>query len=100
MRIVEKDFILTPISYGLFDLTFIKKKLNEEGKVEIVRDKKPVYGASLASCIKRISRHRANSKFNSESVYLYDFLKELVKSNNEILKLCKEPLIENFDTGE
>lgn len=100
MRIVEEDFIIEPCGLGLFDLTFKKKvKDKETGEVQI-KNLKPSYGCSLASCIHRVIRYRVNSKFESESTYLLDALKEIIKLDKEIIKLCKEPFPEQFDTGE
>ena len=99
MRIVEEDFIMEPCSLGLFDLTFLKKVKNENGEIEIKKCK-PAYGCSLSSCISRIIKHRVGTKFESESPYLLDALKEMTKMEEEIINLCKEPLPEKFDTGE
>ena len=63
MRIVEEDFIIEPCGLGLFDLTFKKKvKDKETGEVQI-KNLKPSYGCSLASCVHRVIRYRVNSKF-------------------------------------
>lgn len=100
MRIVEKDFIMEPLGNGLFDLIFLKKVKNEEtGKIQI-KPSKAAYGCSLASCIKRIKNHRIGTLFESESKYLLEALKEIIKLDKEFIKLCKESLPENFDTGE
>lgn len=100
MRIVEEDFVMEPCGLGTFDLTFKKKVKNKEtGEIQI-KNLKPAYGCSLASCINRVVRRRLNSKFESESVYLLDALKEIIRLDEEIIKLCKEVLPENFDTGE
>lgn len=100
MRIVEEDFIMEPCGLGLFDLTF-KKKIKDKKTGEIqIRNCKPIYGCSLASCIRRIVRFRLNSKFESESIYLLDALNEIIRLDNEIINLCKESPPENFDTGE
>lgn len=100
MRIVEEDFIIEPCGLGLFDLTFKKKvKDKETGEVQI-KNLKPLYGCSLASCVNRVVKHRLHSKFENESVYLLDALKEIIKLDEDIIKLCKESLPEQFDTGE
>lgn len=100
MRIVEEDFIIEPCGLGLFDLTFKKKvKDKETGEVQI-KNLKPSYGCSLASCVSRVVKHRLHSKFESESVYLLDALKEIIELDKDIIKLCKESLPEQFDTGE
>lgn len=100
MRIVEEDFIMEPCGSGTFDLVFKKKvKDKETGEVQI-KESKPMYGCSLASCVYRIVRFRANSIFEGESKYLLEALEEIIKLDKEIIKLCKEPLPEkNFDTG-
>ena len=100
MRIVEKDFIMEPASYGLFNITFLKKvKDKETGEVQI-KPSKISYGCTLSSCIRKIVRHRVNTQFESESIYLLDALKEIIKLDKEFNKLCKEPFPEDFDTGE
>lgn len=100
MRIVEKDFIMEPSNNGLFDLIFLKKVKNEEsGKVEL-KPCKAAYGCSLASCIKRIKRFRLNTTFESESPYLLQALKEIIRLDKEFIQLCKESIPEDFDTGE
>ena len=100
MRIVEEDFIMEPCGFGLFDLT-LKRKIKDKETDEIqIKSLKPASGCSLASCIKRIIKFRLNSKFESESVYLLDALKEIIKLNKEIIEICKESIPENFDTGE
>lgn len=100
MRIVEEDFIMEPCGSGLFDLTFKKKVKDKETDEIQIKNLKPAYGCSLASCINRIVRHRVNTKFESESTYLLDALEEIIKLDKEIIELCREKPIENFDTGE
>ena len=98
MRIVEEDFIMVPCGTNLFNIAFLKKvKDKESGEIK-VKPAKVAYGCSLASCIKRIIKFRVNTKFESESVYLLDALKEIIKINKELVKLCKESLPEDFDT--
>lgn len=100
MRIVEEDFIMKPSGLGLFDIAFLKKiKDKETGEIQI-KPSKVVYGCSLSSCVNRIVRYRFNTKFESESMYLLDALKEIIKLEKEIIKLCKDSEPENFDTGE
>lgn len=100
MRIVEKDFVMEPCTNGLFDLIFLKKVKDEETGKILIKPCKAAYGCSLASCIKRIVRHRLGTTFESESIYLLEALKEIVKLEEEFIQLCKESLPENFDTGE
>lgn len=100
MRIVEEDFIMAPCGTNLFNIVFLKKvKDKESGEIK-VKPVKVAYGCSLASCIKRIVKFRINTKFESESVYLLDALKEIIKIDKELVELCKESLPEDFDTGE
>lgn len=98
MQIIEEDFAMKPCSYGLFDLVFLNKVKDEEGKIQI-KPSKPIYGCSLASCIKRINKHRLNTKFESEKIYLLEALNEIIKLDKEIIDLCKESIPEKFDTG-
>lgn len=98
MRIVEKDFIMKPCGQGLFDLVFLEKVKDEEGQIQI-KPSKPCYGCSLASCIRRINKHRLNTAFESENVYLLEALNEIIKLDKEIVNLCRESLPEKFDTG-
>lgn len=100
MRIVEKDFIMTPSTYGTFDLILLKKVKDEEtGQVKL-KPLKTFYGCTLYSCIKKIMNLRLNTKFESENMYLLDALKELISLEKEFLKTLKELEIEAFDTGE
>ena len=101
MQIVEEDFVMKPQGDGLlFDILFLKKvKDKETGEIKR-KPAKVAYGCTLSSCIKRIVNYRFQTKFESESVYLLDALKELIKLDKEIIKLCKETLPEEFDTGE
>ena len=100
MRIVEEDFIMEPCGFGLFNLSFRKKVKNKEtGEIE-EKKYKPAYGNSLASCVRRIIKNRLHSKFESESPYLLEAMKEIIKLDNDIIKLCKESLPEKFDTEE
>lgn len=99
MQIVEEDFIMKPCGFGSFDLVFLKREKDENGKTQI-KKLKSAYGCSLSSCIKKIIHHRLHSKFESESIYLLDALKEIIKLDEEFIKLCKEEFPEDFDTGE
>lgn len=96
MRIIEKDFIIEPETLYLFNLYFLKKD-KETGEI---KKSKSAYGCSLAGILDRVAKHRVKTKFESENIYLADLLTELIKSENEILKLCKEERPENFDTGD
>lgn len=90
MRIVEKDFIMKPCTLDSFDIAFLKQvKDKETGEIKI----KPYdvsYGCKLSTCLKKIVKHRLNTKYESESVYLLDALNEIIKLEREILELCKE----------
>lgn len=100
MRIVEKDFIMKPCSYGLFDLTFLKKVKDETTGEFQIKPGKTAYGCSLSSCVQRISRHRLHTIYESESVYLLEALNEIIRLDKELILMCKESLPEKFDTGE
>ena len=90
MRIVEKDFIIKPCGYSSYDIAFLKNVKNEEtGNIEL-KAFNPSYGCRLSSCIKKIIRHRLNTKYESESVYLLDALNEIIKLEKEIIKMCHE----------
>jgi len=90
MRIVEKDFVIKPNGYSSYDIAFLKTVQNKEtGKAE-VKAFNASYGCTLSSCIKKIVRHRLNTKYESESVYLLDALNEIINLEKEIVKLCKE----------
>lgn len=90
MRIVEKDFVMKPCTLSSFDIAFLKQvKDKETGEIKI----KPydvAYGCSLSTCLKKIVRHRLNTKYESESVYLLDALNEIISLEKELVKLCKE----------
>lgn len=100
MRIIDEDFIIEPCGLGLFDLTFKKKvKDKETGEIQI-KNLKTAYGCSLASCISRIVKYRVHTKFEGESIYLLEALKEIIEKEKELINICKEEHLENFDTGE
>lgn len=99
MRIVEKDFIMTPSTYGTFDLTLLKKvKDKETGEVQI-KPFKVFYGCTLSSCVKKIMNLRLNTRFASENIYLLEALKAIEAQNREFLNALKELEPEKFDTG-
>ena len=100
MRIVEKDFIMTPCSYGLFDLTFIKKIKKEDSNEFELKEVKAGYGLTLATCIRRIISRRFKTAYEGESPYLLEALKKIISLEEELVKLCKESLPEKFDNGE
>lgn len=100
MRIVEEDFIMEPCGLGLFDLTLKKKVKDKETKEIQIKSLKTAYGCTLASCVSRIIKHRVHTKFEGESKYLLDALKEIIKLNKELINVCKEEIPVEFDTGE
>lgn len=98
MRIVEPDFILNSCG-ELFDLIFYKKVKNKETEKVEIKPYVAAYGCSLASALNRIVRHRVKSIYESESPCLLEALNKIIEQQNIIIKLCKESLPENFDTG-
>lgn len=101
MEIHEKDFILKAVSddSNLWDLSFYKKvKKRDTGKFEMELDN-PLYGLTLSSALLRIAKHRSAKKYENENITLFEFLKDYQSNYREIVKLCKETLPENFDTG-
>ena len=102
-KIVEKDFILSPISednYSMFNLTFMKKvKKQATGKYEI-EPGKTAYGMTLSHALQRIIKHRTAKKFENENITLIQYLKELNKSYKEIIKLCKDCEAKDLDSGD
>ena len=101
MEIHEKDFMLKPVSddSNLWDLSFYKKvKKRDTGKFEMELDN-PLYGLTLSSALLRIAKHRSAKKYENENITLFEFLKDYQSNYREIVKLCKETLPENFDTG-
>ena len=102
MEIRENDFILTPVSddSDKFDLRFYKRvKKRDTGKFELELDS-PLYGLSLACALRRIAMHRVAKKYEEANITLFEYLKDLQKSYQDIVKLCRESLPEKFDTGE
>ncbi len=98
MRIVEEDFVMEPCGAGTFDL-ILKRKVKDKETGEFKLKEFKSYGCTLSSCLQRIARNRVRTKFESESPCLFDLLKTIIKLDEEIVKLCKEPLPENFDDG-
>ena len=91
---------MVPENPSLFNLAFLKKVKDEETGEVKVKPAKVYYGLSLSSCVRSIARHRVNTKFESENPCLLEALKEIIKLDKEIIDLCKDCQIENFDTGE
>ena len=102
MKIVEPDFIMErsgPDS-DRYDLIFMKHvKKRDSGKFEI-EPGNTLYGLTLSHCLNKICHHRTAKKWEEENILLKDFLKEFQKNYREIVKLCRETLPGNFDTGE
>lgn len=102
MKIVEPDFFMeySDDTSARFDLCFMKKvKKRDTGKFEIEPGDK-LYGLTLSHCLNRIAHHRTAKKYEEDNITLREFLKEFQKNYKELVKLCKESLPENFDTGE
>ena len=102
MVITEPDFTLKPISddSDKFDLTFNKRvKKRDTGKYEIEPGDK-LYGLTLSHCLCKIAHHRTAKKYEEDNITLKEFFKEYQKNYEELVKLCRESLPENFDTGE
>ena len=102
MKIVEPDFIMErsgPDSER-YDLTFMKRvKKRDTGKYEI-EPGNTLYGLTLSHCLNKIAHKRTAKKWEEDNVTLKEFMKELQRNYNELLKLCKEEPPEKFDTGE
>ena len=102
MKIVEADFImeLSSPDSDRYDLTFMKKvKKRDTGKYEI-EPGNTLYGLTLSHCLNKIAHKRTAKKWEEDNVTLKEFMKELQRNYNELLKLCKEEPPEKFDTGE
>lgn len=102
MQIVESDFTMKPSSNtsALWDLTFMKRtKKRDTGKYEI-EPGDTLYGLTLTSALTRIVNHRVARKYEEDNIALRDFLKEFQSEYKKILKLCRETIPENFDTGD
>ena len=102
MRIEEKDFFMEPSdeTSARFDLCFMKRvKKRDTGQYAIEPGDK-LYGLTLSNCLSRIAHHRTAKKYEEENITLREFLKEYQSNYREIVKLCRETLPENFDTGE
>jgi hypothetical protein len=102
MEIHENDFVLEPISNedARFNLRFYKRvKKKDTGQYEKELGD-PLYGLTLSSALMRIAHHRVAKKYEEENITLRQFLKEYQLAYNEIVRLCRETLPEDFDTGE
>lgn len=102
MEIHENDFVLEPISNedARFNLRFYKRvKKKDTGQYEKELGD-PLYGLTLSSALMRIAHHRVAKKYKEENITLRQFLKEYQLAYNEIVRLCRETLPEDFDTGE
>lgn len=102
MRIQEPDFIMEPVdeTSDLFNLVFYKRvKKRSTGNYELELGT-PLYGLTLYSALQRIAKHRVIKKYEEANISLKQFLKEYQLAYKEIVKLCRECLPENFDTGD
>lgn len=102
MEIHENDFVLEPISNedARFNLRFYKRvKKKDTGQYEKELGD-PLYGLTLSSALMRIAHHRVAKKYEEENITLRQFFKEYQLAYNEIVRLCRETLPEDFDTGE
>ena len=102
MKIVEPDFIMESAGSDSdrYDLTFMKRvKKRDTGKFEI-EPGNTLYGLTLSHALNKIVHHRTAKKWEEDNVTLKEFMKELQRNYNELLKLCKEEPPEKFDTGE
>ena len=102
MEIHENDFVLEPISNedARFNLRFYKRvKKKDTGQYEKELGD-PLYGLTLSSALMRIAHHRVAKKYEEENITLRQFLKEYQLAYNEIVRLCRETIPEDFDTGE
>lgn len=101
--ITEKDFILCPLSEdncAMYNLTFMKRVKKRDTGQYAIEPGKTLYGLTLRHALERIIKHRTAKKFEGENISLMTYIKELDKSYKEIVKLCKESIAEDFDTGD
>ena len=102
MKIVEADFIMEPSNEtsSCFDLCFIKRvKKRDTGQYALEPGDK-MYGLTLSHCLNKIANKRTAKKYEDQNITLKEFLVEFQKNYRELVKLCRETLPENFDTGE
>lgn len=90
MQIVERDFIMKPNGFNSFDIAFLKQVKDKETGESKIKPYDVSYGCKLSSCIKKIVKHRVDTKYESESIYLLDALNEIISLEKELVKLCKE----------
>ena len=103
LTIVEKDFIMKPISstnFYFWDLTFYKRvKKRSTGNYELELGK-TLHGLPLKSALAQIAYKRTAERFQESNIRLFEFIKSLDDSYKEVVALCKETLPEKFDNGE
>ena len=101
MKIVEKDFIMKDVSpdSNKWDLCFIKRVKKRDTGEYALEPGDVLYGLTLSSALERIAKHRVAKKYAEENITLREFLKEYQKEHNEIVKLCRETVPEELDTG-
>ena len=102
MKIVEADFIMEPSNEtsNLFDLCFIKRVKKRDTGLYALEPGDKMYGLTLSHCLNKIAIRRTTKKYEEQNITLREFLKEFQSNYREIVKLCRETLPENFDTGE
>lgn len=102
MEIVEKDFKLVPVSddSSLWNLNFMKRVKKRDTGEYVMELGDTLYGLTLSSALLRIAKHRTAKKYAEDNISLFQFLKDYQKSYKEMVKLCRESLPEDFDTGD
>lgn len=102
MNIIEPDFTMKPSGQDSdrFDLIFNKRVKKRETGEYVTEPGDPLYGLTLSNALCKIASHRVAKKYEEANISLKEFLKEYQIKYREIVKLCRETLPENFDTGE
>lgn len=102
MKIVEKDFIMQDVDpeSNFWNLCFMKRVKKRDTGQYSIEPGDILYGLTLSSALERIAKHRVAKKYEEENVTLRQFLMEYQKAHKEIIKLLRETLPENFDTGD
>ena len=102
MEIHENDFVLESISddSDRFNLRFYKRVKKRDTGEYAIEPGDPLYGLTLSHALQKIAHHRVAKKYEEANISLKEFLKEYQLAYREIVKLCRESLPENFDTGE
>lgn len=102
MNIVESDFTMKPSNAdsSRFDLIFNKRVKKRDTGEYAIEPGDPLYGLTLSHALQKIAHHRVAKKYEEANISLKEFLREYQLAYREIVKLCRESLPENFDTGE